>query len=82
MRVRYRSEKEYHGIDDNVLYIPPHRERERERERELYLPQNNTNTVMQRATKNDNVAGCQKRLSPIKLATLQKRQIRLTIKAK
>ena len=46
------------------------------RERELYLPQNNTNTVMQRATKNDNVAGCQKRLSPIKLATLQNRQIR------
>jgi len=40
-------------------------------ERELYLPQNNTNTVMQGATKNDNVAGCQKRLSPIKLATLQ-----------
>ena len=51
------------------------RERERERERELYLTQNNTNTVMQRATKNDNVAGCQKRLSPIKLATLQNRQM-------
>jgi len=50
-------------------------QREREREK-LYLPQNNTNTVMQRATKNDNVAGCQKRLSPIKLAILQNRQIR------
>jgi len=55
---------------------PDKRERERERERKLYLPQNNTNTVMQRATKNDNVAGCQKGLSPIKLATLQNRQIR------
>jgi len=49
----------------------------RERERENFICHKTTQTqYCNEQHENDNVAGCQKRLSPIKLATLQNRQIR------